>query len=99
MSFTITHVRDYPGPHIALQVVELAVENLTDITLLAVPPSNLMYEVYKHAIGVEIGVYVEHIGQTGDIKVGMVQATDEAGALIGFLIYLPVNGCPDACGV
>lgn len=99
MSYTITHVHDYPGDHVALQVIELAVENLTDITLLAVPPSNLMYEVYKYAIGVEIGAYVENIGATGDLKVGMVQAIDEAGDLVGFLIYLPVNGCPDACGV
>lgn len=99
MKFKITHVHDYPGPNITRQVVELGVENLTDITLLAVPPSNLMYEVYSYAIGVEIGLYVEHIGETGDLKVGMVLASDAAGAVIGFLIYLPVNGCPDACGV
>lgn len=99
MSFTITHVQQFPGSHVTHQVVDLAVDNLTDITLLSVPPSNLMYEVYKYAIGVEIGVYVEHIGETGDIKVQMVLAIDEAGAVIGFLIYLPLNGCPDACGV
>lgn len=99
MSFTITRVHDFPGSYITHQVVELAIDNLTDITLLAVQPSNLMYEVYRYAIGVEIGVYVEHIGQTGDIKVEMVVAADEVGRVIGFLIYLPVNGCPDACGV
>jgi ribosomal protein S18 acetylase RimI-like enzyme len=99
MSYTITRVLQFPGSHLARQVVDLAMANLTEISLLAVPPSNLMYEVYQYGIGVEIGEYVEHLGRPGDLKVEMVLATDAGGAVIGFLLYLPLHGSPDACGV
>lgn len=99
MSFTITRVLQSLSPHVEQQVIDLAVMNLTDISLLSIPPSNLMYPVYEVGMGAEIGVYLSHLGEGGDLKVELILATDEQGDVVGFLMYLLVAGCPDACGV
>lgn len=99
MSFTITRVLQSLSPHVEQQVIDLAVINLTDISLLSIPPSNLMYPVYEVGMRAEIGVYISHLGEGGDLKVELILATDEQGGVVGFLMYLPVAGCHDACGV
>lgn len=99
MTFRITRYQQHPNHLIAAQVIDLAVANLTDISLVGVPPSNHLYEVYCLAMGAEIGIYIQHIGSEGDLKVELVVATDDEGGVVGFLMYLPVVGCPDACGV
>src|SRR5471032_1875416 len=87
-----------PEP-INAQILQMVVDYLTDISMVAIPPSNLLYNVYQYAIGYEVHLYLEALGGSKGIAVELIVALDEQEQVIGFLLYLPVKDDPEACGV
>ncbi|WP_338487171.1 GNAT family N-acetyltransferase [Pseudomonas trivialis] len=83
------------------QILQMVVDNLTDISSVALPPSNLLYNLYQYAIGFEVHLYLEALSGEKGIAVELIVATDdsEPEKVIGFLLYLPVKNDPEACGV
>ncbi|KAE9650654.1 N-acetyltransferase [Pseudomonas sp. PB105] len=83
------------------QILQMVVDNLTDISSIALPPSNLLYNIYQYAIGFEVHLYLEALNGEKGIAVELIVATDaqDAQKVIGFLLCLPVKDDPDACGV
>ena len=83
------------------QILQMVVDNLTDISSVALPPSNLLYNLYQYAIGFEVYLYLEALNGEKGIAVKLVVATDNSAPqeVIGFLLYLPVKDDPEACGV
>ncbi len=83
------------------QILQMVVDNLTDISSVALPPSNLLYSLYQYAIGFEVHLYLEALNGEKGIAVELVVATDNSAPqeVIGFLLYLPVKDDPQACGV
>lgn len=93
---------DEPPPQkVVGEVLELVDANLTDLSMLAVPPSNPLYEVYRWALPCEVHLYIQRIGMIPTAPVELVVAYDDAspGEVVGFLLYLPVPADPEACGV
>ncbi|TFY93125.1 GNAT family N-acetyltransferase [Pseudomonas nabeulensis] len=86
-----------PEP-INAQILQMVVDNLTDISSIALPPSNLLYNIYQYAIGFEVHLYLEALNGAKGITVELVVAT-EAEKVIGFVLCLPVKDDPDACGI
>lgn len=86
-----------PEP-INAQILQMVVDNLTDISSVALPPSNLLYNIYQYAIGFEVHLYLEALNGEKGIAVELVVATD-ADKVIGFVLCLPVKDDPEACGV
>ncbi|TFY91318.1 N-acetyltransferase [Pseudomonas kairouanensis] len=86
-----------PEP-INAQILQLVVDNLTDISSIALPPSNLLYNIYQYAIGFEVHLYLEALNGQKGVAVELVVAT-QAEKVIGFVLYLPVKDDPQACGV
>ena len=41
------------------QILQMVVDNLTDISSVALAPSNLLYNIYQYAIGFEVHLYLE----------------------------------------
>ena len=97
----ITHFKTPCPEHLTSQILQLVVDNLTDISMVAIPPSNLLYNVYQYAIGYEVHLYLEALNGTKGVAVELLVATDEddPGQVAGFLLYLPIQDDPDACGV
>ncbi|WWG81704.1 GNAT family N-acetyltransferase [Pseudomonas poae] len=83
------------------QILQMVVDNLTDISSVALPPSNLLYSLYQYAIGFEVHLYLEALNGEKGIAVELVVATDNSAPqeVIGFLLYLPVKDDPEARGV
>ncbi|HCT07107.1 GNAT family N-acetyltransferase [Pseudomonas sp. BIGb0164] len=83
------------------QILQMVVDNLTDISSVALPPSNLLYNIYQYAIGFEVHLYLEALGGAKGIAVELVVATDtqDPEQVIGFVLYLPVKDDPEACGI
>ena len=83
------------------QILQLVVDNLTDISSVALPPSNLLYNIYQYAIGFEVHLYLEALNGAKGIAVELVVATDaqDPEKVIGFVLYLPVKDDPEACGI
>ncbi|KMT54339.1 GNAT family N-acetyltransferase [Pseudomonas fildesensis] len=83
------------------QILQMVVDNLTDISSVALAPSNLLYNIYQYAIGFEVHLYLEALSGAKGIAVELIVATDaqDPEKVIGFLLYLPVKDDPEACGV
>lgn len=83
------------------QILQLVVDNLTDISMVGIAPSNPLYNVYQYAVGYEVHLYLEALGGGKGIAVELIVATDDQDPekVIGFLLYLPVKDDADACGV
>ena len=80
------------------QILQMVVDNLTDISSVALAPSNLLYNIYQYAIGFEVHLYLEALNGTKGIAVELVVAM-QAETVIGFCLYLPVKDDPEACGI
>lgn len=93
--------RSPPAPEVARQVLQIVVTYLTDLSMLGVPPSNHLYEMYEWAIPCEVHAYIDRIGKVRTAPVELLVAFDDErpGQVVGFLLYLPVPTHPDACGV
>ncbi|MGY2398367.1 GNAT family N-acetyltransferase [Pseudomonas sp. SDO5271_S396] len=83
------------------QILQLVVDNLTDISSVALPPSNLLYNIYQYAIGFEVHLYLEALNGAKGIAVELIVATEaqDPDKVIGFLLCLPVKDDSDACGI
>jgi len=97
--FSLTHYETPCPEPINAQILQMVVDNLTDISMVAIPPSNLLYNVYQYAIGYEVHLYLEALGGSKGIAVELIVALDAQEQVIGFLLYLPVKDDPEACGV
>jgi len=97
--FSLTHYETPCPEPINSQILQMVVDYLTDISTAAIPPSNLLYNVYQYAIGYEVHLYLEAVGGSKGIAVELIVALDEQEQVLGFLLYLPVKDDPEACGV
>lgn len=99
--FTLTHYTSPCSEPVNSQILQMVVDYLTDISSVALPPSNLLYNIYQYAIGYEVHLYLEALGGAKGIAVELIVATDEQdpAKVVGFLLYLPVKDDPEACGV
>lgn len=97
----ISHFKTPCPEHINSQILQMVVDNLTDISMVAIPQSNLLYNVYQYAIGYEVHLYLEALNGARGIEVELIVASDldDPEKVIGFLLYLPVKDDPEACGV
>ncbi|MCX2901294.1 GNAT family N-acetyltransferase [Pseudomonas mandelii] len=97
----ISHFKTPCPEHLTSQILQLVVDNLTDISMIAIPPSNLLYNVYQYAIGYEVHLYLQALNGTQGVAVELLVATDDDDPeqVVGFLLYLPIQDDPDACGV
>lgn len=90
-------------PHaVAAQIQQIVQDNVTDLSMLGVPPSNASYPLYQHTLSTEILMYVGRVGQFEDeAPVRLVAAfADEAQKfVVGFVLYLPVIQDRKACGL
>ncbi len=99
--FTITHFETPCSEQMNDQILQMVVDYLTDISTVAIAPSNLLFNIYQYAIGYEVHLYLEALGGAKGIAVELIAAMDEEdpSKVIGFLLYLPVKDDPEACGV
>jgi ribosomal protein S18 acetylase RimI-like enzyme len=99
--FSITHFETPPPESIDSQIMQMVVDYLTDISMVALAPSNPLYPLYQYGVGYEIHLYLEAMSGAKDILVELIVAFDEKDPeqVIGFVLYLPVTDDPQACAV
>ena len=97
----ITHYKTPCPESVNSQILQMVVDNLTDISMVAIAPSNLLYNIYQYAIGYEVHLYLEALNGAKGIAVELIVATDldDPDKVTGFLLYLPVKDDPHACSV
>jgi len=90
-----------PSDEVGMEVLNIVSDNITDLTLVSVPPSNLLYAVYEWTLQAEIGAYMTRIGRIPGEPHHLLVAidTENDSRVSGFLLYSPVPAEPTACGV
>lgn len=96
--FSLTRYTTACPEPINAQILQMVVDNLTDISSVALQPSNLLYNIYQYAIGFEVHLYLEALDGSKGIAVELVVAMVEE-RVVGFCLYLPVKDDPEACGI
>ena len=95
---TLTHYNSPCPEAITSQILQLVVDNLTDISQVGLGPSNLLYNVYQYVIGYEVHLYLAAL-EGGAVELIVATDEDDPALVSGFLLYLPVKDDPEACGV
>lgn len=99
--FTLSHFATPCPEPVTDQILQLVVDNLTDISSVALPPSNPLFAIYQYAVGYEVHLYLQALDGTRGVNVELITAMDAAdpAKVLGFVLYLPVKNNPEACGV
>jgi len=97
----VTRYETPPPEAINSQIMQMVVDYVTDISMVAIAPSNPLYNLYQYGIGYEVHLYLQAMDGSRGIPVELIVATDEQDpeTVIGFLLYLPVQDDPQACSV
>lgn len=97
--FSIAHFQQTPPEAIKSQILQLVIDYLTDISMVAIAPSNPLYNLYQYGVGHEVHQYLDAMGGGRDLSVELVVAMGEQDDVLGFALYLPVQGEAQACSV
>ncbi|QBF26333.1 GNAT family N-acetyltransferase [Pseudomonas tructae] len=95
------HFVNPPAEPIKSQILQMVVDNLTDISSVALPPSNPLYSLYQYGIGFEVHLYLQAMDGSRGMPVELIVAMDldDPEQVVGFLLYLPLQEDPEACSV
>ncbi|ROL69338.1 GNAT family N-acetyltransferase [Pseudomonas chlororaphis] len=98
---TISLLHTPPSEPLKSQLLQMVVDYVSDISAVAIAPSNPLYPLYQYTVGLEVHRYLDAMDGTRGLSVELALATDEHDpeTLIGFALYLPLQDDPDACAV
>lgn len=97
--FTVQSLLSPPIETLESQITQLVIDNLTDISAVAIAPSNPLYPLYQYGVGHEVHQYLQTVGASGDVTAQLLVALDHEDRLLGFALYLPVKGDDQACAL
>lgn len=95
--------KDAIPEELANQVFTMCANNATSLSTNACPPNDPLYEVSQLYLILEVQAYLSNIGgpALGGRGELLVASEDRSGLrkLLGFLLYMPINGSNFCCGV
>ena len=97
----VTYTDSVPDT-VSVQIGQLTKQNVSDLSMLGVPPSNASYPLYQYALSTEILMYISRIGkfeQEAPVRLVVAFTDDAQKTVIGFVLYLPVIKDRKACGL
>lgn len=99
--FNLSHFETPPAESFKNQIMQMVIDYVTDISPVAIAPSNPLYRLYQYGLGFEVNLYQEAMDGSKGIAVEMIVALDaeDPSIVIGFLLYLPAKDDPQACAV
>ncbi|WP_419737565.1 GNAT family N-acetyltransferase [Pseudomonas sp. COR18] len=99
--FTLTRLQTPPPESIKSQILQMVVDYFTDISQVALPPSNPLYNLYQYGVGYEVHLYLEAMDGSKGIPAELVVALDDEdpSQVLGFVLYLPARDDAQACAV
>ncbi|WP_133750340.1 GNAT family N-acetyltransferase [Pseudomonas sp. LP_7_YM] len=99
--FTVTRLENTPPESIDSQIMQMVVDYVTDISRVGIAPSNPLYPLYQYGVGHEVHQYLQAMNGSRGFPVELIVALDDADPSVvsGFLLYLPVQGDPQACSI
>lgn len=99
--FTLSHFETPPPESIKNQIMQMVIDYVTDISAVAIAPSNPLYRLYQYGLGLEVNLYQEAMDGSKGVSVELIVAldADDPSTVVGFLLYLPAKDDDQACAV
>jgi GNAT superfamily N-acetyltransferase len=99
--YSLSHLTTTPDEGLKSQILQMVVDYLTDISSVAIPASNPLYNLYQYGVGHEVHQYLDGMDGRRGIPAELLLATDPEApdTVLGFALYLPVKDDPDACSL
>ncbi|PWB33145.1 GNAT family N-acetyltransferase [Pseudomonas sp. SDI] len=90
-----------PSETIKSQVQQMVIDDLSEISQVAIAPSNPLYQLYQYGVGYEVHLYFEAMDGTRNMPVELIVALDDQApeTVLGFVLYQPTLDDPQACSV
>ena len=87
---SITLFQAPPPEAIQSQIQQMVVDYITDVSAVAIAPSNPLYNLYQYGVGYEVHLYLQAMDGSRGIAVELVVATDPQAPdqVLGFTLYL-----------
>lgn len=97
--FTLTHLDTPPPESLKSQVLQMVVDYFTDVSAVALTPSNPLYQLYQYVVGLEVHRYLDSMdgAQAGKPELIMALDDEDPARLLGFALFLPAIDAPEAC--
>ncbi|MCE4057876.1 GNAT family N-acetyltransferase [Pseudomonas sp. Au-Pse12] len=98
---SITLFQAPPPEAIQSQIQQMVVDYITDISAMAITPSNPLYNLYQYGVGFEVHLYLQAMDGSRDLAVELVVASDPQAPeqVQGFVLCLPFQDDAEACAV
>lgn len=97
--FTLVHLTTPPPESLKSQVLQMVVDCFSDISPVALTPSNPLYQLYQYVIGYEVHLYLQAMDAAVDSSARLILALDDEdpSQVLGFALYLPSPDDAEAC--
>ncbi len=97
--FTLVHLETPPPESLKSQVLQLVVDDFSDISPVPLTPSNPLYQLYQYVIGYEVHLYLQAMDSALASTARLILALDDEdpSQVLGFALYLPSEDDRDAC--
>ncbi|CAH0300211.1 hypothetical protein SRABI70_04342 [Pseudomonas sp. Bi70] len=97
--FTLTHLNATPPESLKAQVLQMVVDNFSDISPVPLTPSNPLFQLYQYVIGYEVHLYLQAMNGEADSPTQLLLALDDQdpSVVLGFALYLPSQDDAEAC--
>ena len=95
-TFTVMRLDVTPPESIESQITQMVIDYVTELSMVAIAPSNPLYPLYQYGVGHEVHQYLQAMDGSRGIAVELIVALDaeDPSIVIGFLLYLPVQSGP-----
>lgn len=92
-TFTVMRLDATPPESIESQITQMVIDYVTELSMVAIAPSNPLYPLYQYGVGHEVHQYLQAMDGSRGIAVELIVALDaeDPSIVIGFLLYLPVQ--------
>lgn len=97
--FTLVTLDTPPPESLKSQVLQVMVDDFSDISPVPLTPSNPLYPLYQYVIGYEVHLYLQAMDSGLDGAARLVLALDDEdpSQVLGFALFLPSADDAEAC--
>lgn len=97
--FILRRLDGVPPESFQDQIRQLVIDNVGQLSSVAISPGNALYPLYQYGVGMEVHQYLQAMDGARGLSVELTLALDAEAPerLLGFALALPAQDDPQAC--
>ena len=97
--FTLVNLDTPPPESLKSQVLQMVVDDFSEISPVPLTPANPLYQLYQYVIGYQVHLYLQAMDASVESTPRLILALDDEdpSQVLGFALYLPSQDDAQAC--